>query len=1429
LWFISQLEGPSPTYNVSVAYRLSGRLDVRALTAALRDVVGRHEALRTVFRDADGEPYQLVLDMTDACVRLETAPIGEAQLMDAVQAASRHAFDLAADLPFRAWLFVLGPQEHALVLLMHHIVTDGWSMGPLMADLRTAYTARLAGTAPEWDSLPVQYADYAMWQRELLGSENNPDSVVSRQLSYWRETLEGMPEELRLPTDRPRRAVASYQGDVVTFEIGPALRRDLAALARQCHATLYMILQAALGVLLTRLGAGDDIPLGVPLAGRTDDALDNLVGFFINTIVLRVDTAGDPSFRDLLDRVRAASLAAYEHQDLPFELLVEALKPARSAARHPLFQIMFGLESGAEDGLDLPGLAATEVHAHSGRAMFDLNINMFERHGEATDLIGGIEYATDLFDRATIEGLAARLVRVLADIAADPGKPISQGDILLPGERDRLLREWNQTDAPVAPGTLPELFEAQAGRTPDAIAVVSGDQSVSYAELNARILRLARYLAARGVGPEHIVAVALPRSVDLIVALLAVLRAGAAFLPADPAYPAERIEEMLADAAPVCVITSSGVPDYQCPAWRVLVDDATIRRELAGNADDPADTSELAPIAPDTAAYLIYTSGSTGKPKAVVVSHRSLANYLAWSAVACPAAGGTTLLHTSVAFDFTFTTMFCPLVAGGCVRLADVTPDGRTDLRAADITGLTFLKITPSHLPLVLELPGAPAPSAQLMFCGEPLNAAAVEQWQRVHPGLQVISGYGPTEATVECSWYEVDPPGTLSSGLVPLGRQLPNTQIYVLDEWLRPVPPGVIGELYVAGAGLARGYLGRPEITAERFVACPFGRPGERMYRTGDLGRCRADGQIEPAGRVDDQVKVRGYRVEPGEIAAVLVKHEALAQAVVVAREDHQGNTQLVAYVVPVAEREIHSADLRSHLATVLPAYMVPASFVALGRLPLTKNGKLDREALPAPDFAAAVADDTAPSTPAERVVCALFAEILGLPTVGIHASFFELGGHSLLAARLVVRLRKIFGGEIDVETVFAHPSVAGLTRALAADAGSEPAAVSQRTAATVTLERLLTAVAGHLPDAQMLRELPPAAGAHVLLTGSTGYFGTFVLHELLNQTNAYITCLVRAGDAKQGLGRIKASLESFGRWAEGAESRVSVVTGDLTRPMLGLPESEFQRLASDVAAIYHCAANVNIMLPFETVESANVTGTREVVRLATTTTLKSVHFISTDANLGNSLGQSASADNANGYVLSKRLAEQFVLGSRDRGLPASVYRMPRLSLDSRTAQGNPADAGLRVLRTVMRVGAVPDLDLREMWIPVDEAARLVIATSLSRPNGGPFSVVTAGGPVSLSGMAAVIKDAGFLVTREPTADWVDRVKRSAAAEENEVILAVLGMASGAPDPVDTPEVIFIYDDPAEFGELITGPNVDVSIIRRYLSGLGIPAATHR
>ncbi|WP_031188242.1 non-ribosomal peptide synthetase [Streptomyces peucetius] len=905
LWFLHKLEGPSATYNMPLALRLTGDVDTEALHAALRDVIGRHESLRTVFPETDGEPYQRVLDPAEADFAWERRTVTEAELPSAMEEAARYGFDLAGEPPVRAWLFEAGAQDSVLLLLLHHIAGDGWSMGPLARDVVAAYTARVQDTAPQWPELPVQYADYTLWQRELLGDESDPDSLFSRQVAYWRTQLAGLPEQVTFPADRPRPAVASYQGSYAEFTIDAALHQRLADLSRASGATVFMALQAGMAALLTRLGAGTDIALGSGVAGRTDEALDDLVGLFVNTFVLRTDTSGDPSFEELLARVRESSLAAYAHQDVPFEHLVELLNPQRSTAYHPLFQVALVLQNTDQGDFTLPGLRVRMEEVDAGTSRFDMLLSLTEQYdaaGRPAGIATLVEYATDLFDRSTVESLVARWIRLLEQALDAPERLIGQADLLTGQERRQLLEHWNDTAADVHPGTLVDLVEAQVERSPEATAVLFGDTALTYAELNARANRLARHLVGLGVGPERLVAVALPRSAETVVALLGVLKAGGAYLPLDPDDPAERLLATLRDARPqlALVTRDSGLDTAAAGVPAVVLDDTetteAVARHAAGNLADSERTTPLTPAGP---LYVIYTSGSTGRPKGVLVEHRGLANNLQWMRAAYPVGPGDVLLfRTSVRFDSVGLEIWFPLLTGAAISVApaDVVRDPQRLVAHIAEHGVTVAQFPPS---LLATLPEPPAGHAvrHIWSSGEALRpdlAARISTaWNSELSNL-----YGPTEMTIQVAsavWTGEDTGGHA----VPIGRPMWNTRVFVLDAGLRPVPVGVVGELYVTGVQVARGYVGRPGLTAERFVACPFA-PGARMYRTGDLVRRRADGQLEFAGRADEQVKLRGFRIEPGEIESLLTASDGIRQAVVVAREDVPGDQRLAAYVVP-------------------------------------------------------------------------------------------------------------------------------------------------------------------------------------------------------------------------------------------------------------------------------------------------------------------------------------------------------------------------------------------------------------------------------------------------------------------------------------------------------------------------------------------------
>jgi nonribosomal peptide synthetase DhbF len=1059
LWFLSQLEGHGATYNIPLTLRLLGRLDVDALRAALADVVARHESLRTVFPQTEsGEPWQRVLAAADAVPGLTVVhgddPEETARLRHTFL---REGFDLSAQPPLRARLVWTGQDEHELLLVVHHIAGDGWSMVPLAKDLFHAYAARRAGRPPEFAELPLQYVDFTLWQREQLGAADDPTSRHARQLEFWKAALAGMPEQLELPFDRGRPARASYRGDTVSFTVEPELHRDLARLARNERATVFMAVHAVLAVLLTRLGAGTDIPIGSPVAGRDDDVLRDLVGFFVNTVVLRTDTSGDPGFRQLLRRVRDADLDAFTHRELPFETLVEAMNPARSLARHPLFQVLLVAQNTERELFALDGLEVAAAEPAIGVAKFDLSFSMTERVS-ADDATAGIdvvvEFATELFDHATVERLVGYFVRLLRAVLADPEEPISGLAMMPEHERLVVLEKWNDTAHPVPPLTLPALLAAQAARTPAAVAVRYEDESLSYADLDARSNRMARLLIELGAGPEETVALVAPRSVEMLVAMLGIVKAGAAYLPVDPDYPDERIDFMLRDCAPICVLTTTAMAARTPGNARRIVLDSDVGRDLATRSTAAiTDATRTRPLLPAHPVYVIYTSGSTGRPKGVVLPGQAMVNLLAWHAeVVGGGTGTTTAQFASLSFDAAAQEIFSALTSGKTLAVPreDVRKDTQqlvrwmARYRVNELFAPTPVveSVSEAARELDLELPDL----REIAQAGEALTLhQSIREFCARVPDRRVHNYYGPTETHV-VTGFTVPREMVATGEPPPIGGPIWNTRTYVLDRSLRPVPVGVPGELYLAGVQTARGYLKRPALTAARFVADPYGEPGSRMYRTGDLARWRADGALDFLGRHDFQVKIRGFRVELGEIEVVLARLPDVARVLVVAREDRAGDRRLVAYVVPRAGHQADPAGLRQAAAKVLPEYMVPAAIVVLDTFPLTPNGKVDRAALPAPDYTAA-SRGVAPRDEREEHLCRLFADILGVPVVGADDNFFDLGGHSLLATRLIGRIRTETSRELNIIDLFDSPTVQGVAERMTGAPRTRPSLRAMRT----------------------------------------------------------------------------------------------------------------------------------------------------------------------------------------------------------------------------------------------------------------------------------------------------------------------------------------------------------------------------------------------
>ena len=1024
LWFLGKLDGPGIAFNIPLALHLDGPLDAHAIRAALFDLVSRHESLRTCFTDDGGVGRQVVLSCESLAPVLDVADQAEAELDEAMRRFNGYRFDLERDIPLRAALYRLAPERHVLLLLVHHIASDGWSWAPMLRDLAQAYAARREGRAPAWSPLPVQYADYSLWQREWMAQAEAADSEVDRLVTYWKRSLVGLPEQLDLPFDRPRPTRASQHGATVQTRWDESLAGPLRQLARDARGSLFMGVHALVAALLFKLGAGEDLPLGTPVAGRGEEALNDLVGFFVNLLVLRTDVSGRPSFRQLLARVRDADLDAYAHQDLPFERMVDIVNPGRATSRHPLFQVAVILQNNRDAQFDVPGLSAKARFLVTETSKYDLTFEfteLFDAEGKPDGLALQLEYATELFDRATAECFAARLRRLLTQVAAQPDRPLPDIDLLEAEERHETLVAWNDTAHAAPDLTVPELFGEQVANTPDAPAVSEGSVTLTYRELDARANRFAHRLRSLGVVADQVVGLCMERSLDQLVAMLAILKAGGAYLPLDPGYPEARLALMLEETcATWAVAQAEHAARLRFPGITVL--------PWRGQDEAAADEPEGAPatkLHPEHLAYVIYTSGSTGTPKGIATTHRNvveLARDRRWR----DGAQQRVLAHSPLVFDACTYEIWVPLLSGQHVILA---PPGRADLPALADTierhQVTALFLTTALFRPLLEEHGDRLGSLRTVWSG---GEAAVPQvfreWLACYPRLDTVNVYGPTETTTFATCHRVREP--VNEAPIPIGAPLDNTRVYVLDDALRPVPVGVAGELYIAGSGLARGYLRRAELTALRFVASPFGEPGQRMYRTGDRVRWRADGQLVYVGRTDHQVKIRGHRVELGEIEAVLARQSGVRQAAVIVREDPPGQPRLVAYASAASGAVLDASVLRRALAGTMPEYMVPAAVVVLDALPLTINGKLDQRALPAPIFQPTQGQQ--PATPEEHALAKLFAEVLGLASVGTQDSFFDLGGHSLLATRLISRIRSGLQVELPIRALFEAPTVAEL-----------------------------------------------------------------------------------------------------------------------------------------------------------------------------------------------------------------------------------------------------------------------------------------------------------------------------------------------------------------------------------------------------------------
>ncbi|MDX6500090.1 MAG: hypothetical protein QOG23_3350 [Blastocatellia bacterium] len=1040
LWVLNQLMPGTSLYHTPVAVRLTGALDVDALRNALNSIVARHDALRTSFTTLDGTPSQAVapvvtLDLPLSDLSSEPDTEREAAAQRLLQHEARRPFDLSQGPLIRSILVRLSEQEHILLVTMHHIVTDGWSVGIFQRELSALYLAEQNGQPATLPELPIQYPDYSSWQRRWFAGE-----LYQSQLSYWKKQFEPLPPALELPTDHPRpsaHAHRAFRGAHHTICLPKQLTTDLKTLSQKQGATLFMTLLAAYEILLHRYSGEDDIVVGTPMAGRQMPETENLIGLFINTLPLRTNLGGDPSFREVLGRVKEAALGAYAHQDLPFERLVKELQPERALARNPLFQVMFVLQSEEILPMELPGLVTEHFRVGNTMANFDLTLDVVEKDGRLVCLF---ESNADLFESDTIARLMGHFQTLLEGVVANPEQKIANLPLLTEAERRQLLVEWNdtKTDYPDQK-SIPELFAEQVSKTPDAVALICEDRQVTYQELNSRANQLAHFLINRGVEADTRVGVCVQRSPELITVLLGILKAGGAYVPLDPDYPRARLHFMLKDAQVPLLITESGLAQ-KLPANAaeiVVLEDLTEKVALESTNDPETRASA------ENLAYVMYTSGSTGKPKGVAVTHRNVVRLVKNTNYASFAADEVFLQSATISFDASTFEIWGSLLNGarlalmppGCASLGEMGKAIRKfKVTTLWLTAGLFHLMVDNHLD---DLSGV----RQLLAGGDVLSVPHVQKVLAELKGCRLINGYGPTENTTFTCCYTIGDPASLNLS-VPIGRPISNTTVYILDRSMNPVAIGVPGELYIGGYGVARGYLERPELNAERFVPDLFSKePGARLYRTGDLVRYRPNGEIEFIGRIDNQVKVRGFRIELGEIESALAEHPSVREAVVVARKDN-GDKHLAAYLAPPAGVTPSIDELREFLKEKLPDHMVPSVFVVLESLPLSPTGKVDRNALPSTNGAkpATLRCFAPPADELELKLTRIWEKVLGVRSISVNDNFFELGGHSLLAVRLFAQIEKSFGRDLPLATLFQAPTVKQLARVLREDGWPAP-----------------------------------------------------------------------------------------------------------------------------------------------------------------------------------------------------------------------------------------------------------------------------------------------------------------------------------------------------------------------------------------------------
>lgn len=1451
MWLLDQLMPKGVSFNVSGVVRILGDLDRTALHRAFKNIMARHEVLRTTFHSVDGEPRQKVHEQLSLPINeVDATNWSEETLQLNLEEYAFRSFDLEREASFRVVLFKRSEEETVALLAVHHIITDFWSMTLLVSEIMTFYAAEKRAETPTLPSLQSTYTDFAHWRNDALSGADG-----EHHWKYWREQLSGELPILDLPADRPRKAVQTFRGETRHLHISTELTQRLKELSTANGTTLYMALLAAFQALLHRYSGQTDILVGSAMAGRTHPDLAGLMGYFVNPVGMRADFSDDPSFNAILNQVRQTVLDALDHQEYPPALLAQRLNIVhRDASRPPLFEATFIFEKAHVDGighlnkvaLGIPGarlnmddLTLESMSLLRQPSQFDLTLMMAETDDS---LSAAFIYNPDLFDSSTVSRFAGHFQMLLDGITSTPDRPLSTIPVLTTPELT-LLDGLNATESKYPHDLcLHQLIEEQTEKTPDATAVVFHDQQWTYRELNEQANTIAAVLRKQGVKPETLVGLCVDRSPEMLAALLGIHKAGGAYVPLDPTFPHERLAFMLADSSAPVLITQTSLasffPDYEGSV--ILLD----------NLEEPLPStknrSSRRKPAADNLAYVLYTSGSTGRPKGVMIGHRALLNFLL-SMQKRPGlcAEDTLLAVTTLSFDIAGLELYLPLITGAKVVITDreTAYDPNLLMQEMERVNANVMQATPATWRMLIEAGWQGKKDLKILCGGEALSADLANQL--LDRGRELWNLYGPTETTIWSTLYQVEKSELNSSaGSVSIGCPIANTRIHILDAYGNRVPIGVSGELHIGGDGLARGYLNRPELTAERFIE---NGSLSRLYKTGDLARLLSDGNIEFLGRIDQQVKVRGFRIEIGEVESVLNEHPGVGQAVVVARRKKSSEASLVAYVVPASgEEEANAGQLREFLRTKLPEYMIPSAFVNLASFPMTPNGKVDRKSLPAlsNDQLAVKVDYVAPRTAEEEAIAKICAEALNIERVGLNDNFFDLGGNSLIATRLIFQLQEHFQVKLPLVRLFESPTVPGLATAIA-DVKASPS-TNDHLFEAISLDELKSEVAlDENVHANGSTFIPAENWKHVFLTGGTGFLGAYLLRGLLaNKDGVTVHCLVRAENEEDGLRRLKKNLDYYQLWNEAFVSRIRIVIGNLDHPRFGLSDEQFDSLANKLDVIYHNGAMVNFVYPYYALKPVNVDSTQDVLRLASSGKLKPVHFVSSLSVFmkGDLRENGLCYENANleevgvpfgGYGQSKWVAEELMRAAAERGIPMTIFRPDNILGDRINGILNTNDMTYSLVRAIFKMESVPDVEIMGGIVPVDFVSDAILYLSRQSESFGKTFHLSSRKQSNFVEVFEMISEMGMPIRQTPFQQWkmdyYDLVKRF----PDESFHAFLPLINQVGEHrLSLPRLDLTNTLAGLEGSAVVCPSVDERLVETYVkyfvkSGLLLPADT--